>query len=142
MPNAKDPVWYLLEKIEGSIDKVEANQTVALVAMNDLSNNVKYMGFRVDRLDKILSEDDNGRPGLVAQSRNLQLSVQELSSNFREIQDTLKGITNDLSALKKEAGLKTPKEVSIERAKTLGKVAAGLTALAPGIIAFIDRFLG
>ncbi|HEY8540861.1 MAG TPA: hypothetical protein VIL29_00650, partial [Pseudothermotoga sp.] len=57
-----------------------------------------------------------------------------------EIKSLVQKLSTDLERVQKSLGVKTPKEVSIERWKTIGKIGVALVAVLPGILSFFHNF--
>lgn len=140
MPEAVDPVWYILEKIQKDLDRIDEKQETNLVTSTKLSSQLETMSGKVAEMNKLLTMD-NGRPSIVSQLSSVSSQIRTSSAEVTEIKGLVSKLSTDLSAVQAHIGMKTPEKVAIERWKTAGKVGVALTAILPGILSFIHSFM-
>ena len=140
MADAKDPVWYYLEKINSDIDKMEDRWASHLVTSTKLVENLQTVSDKVLEMNRLLTKD-NGKPSILTQLGSVSVELNSVSNEIKNVRDILGSLKEDVEALKEQVGVKTPKEVSVERAKTAGVIVTALAATLPGILSFIHSFL-
>jgi len=139
VPEAVDPVWYILDKIQKDIDRIDEKWDSYLVQSTKLISNLEAVSAKVAELNKLLTQD-NGKPSIVSQMNSLSLKLQNTTDDVIEIKSLVQKLSTDLERVQKSLGVKTPKEVSIERWKTIGKIGVALVAVLPGILSFFHNF--
>lgn len=131
MSNSTESLWFILEKIQKDIDRIEEKQTETLLSSANLNakvmNQLDGVSTKVQELNKLLTLD-NGKPSIVSRLDKLAQHVVSIETN--------------IAAIKEHVGLKTkdPKEVAVERYKTIGKIGVATAAVIPGILSFIHSF--
>ena len=133
MPEARDAMWYVLEKIQKDIDRIDEKQDSQLVRSTQVNSTLEQLANKVSELNRMLTYD-NGKPSIVSQLRTSTGELQEIKSLVNKLNVELVEVKNTL-------GIKTPKEVSVERWKTAGKVAIAISAILPGILSFVHDFM-
>lgn len=133
MTERVEPIWFILEKIQKDIDRIDEKQDSQLVTSTRLITQVDAVSTKVLELNKLLTVD-NGRPSIVSKLNNLAQDVTETKTLISKLHE-------ELAIVQHHVGIKTPKEVSIERWKTVGKVGVATAAVIPGILSFIHEFL-
>lgn len=127
-----DSTRFLLEGYRKDLDKLDDKWETYIVGMIRLEESQKVVSMQVQKLTKLLTED-NGRPSVINQINALTTEVQSMNKTIDEIKD-------DLTAVRQTFGIQVPKEVAVERWKTVAKVAAVVGAALPGIMSFIHSF--
>ena len=139
MPEPVDPIYFILSTLQADMVRLENKQDSSLVTSTKLVEQLDAMSGKVVDLNKLLTLD-NGRPSIVSQLNNLSNQIRTTSTEVTDTKGLVSKLTVEVSELQKQLGMKTPKEVAVERWKTLGMVAAGLIATIPGILSFIHSF--
>ncbi len=140
MPEAVDPVWFILDKIQKDIDRMDEKQDEHLVASTRLSHQLDTMSVKVGELNKLLTVD-NGKPSVVSQLNSVSNQIRTTALDVTETKGLVAKLTQDVGEVQKQLGMKTPKEVRVERWKTAGLIGGGLLATLPGILSFIHSFM-
>jgi DNA repair ATPase RecN len=140
MPEQVDPIWYILDKIQKDIDRMDEKQDEHLVASTKLGSQVESVATKVTELNKLLTLD-NGKPSIVSQLNQMSSQLGKTTSEVTETKALVSKLGTDVAAMQSHMGMKTPKEVSIERWKTIGKLGAAFFVVLPGILAFIHSFM-
>ncbi len=135
-----DPVWYILEKIQKDIDRMDEKQDAHLVASTKLGSQLETMATKVVEMNKLLTLD-NGKPSILSQLNQLSNQIGRTSTEVTETKQLVSKLSGDVAAVQAHIGMKTPKEVAIERWKTIGKLGAAFFVVLPGILAFIHSFM-
>lgn len=140
MSESIDPLWYILEKIQKDIDRIEEKQDTHLVTSTKLISQLDGLAVKVTELNKLLTMD-NGKPSIVSQVNLMVAQVRQSSDEVTEIKSLVNKLGTDLQAVQTHIGVPTPKEVSVERWKTLGLIGAAFAGVLPGVLSFIHNFL-
>lgn len=140
MPENVDPVWYILNKIQKDIDTIDTKQDSHLVTSTKLVGQLDAMSLKVSELNKLLTVD-NGKPSIISQLSTVSNQISTTSTEVTEIKTLVSKLHADLSDVQKHIGMKTPKEVAVERWKTVGKVGVAFAAVLPGILSFVHSFM-
>lgn len=121
MPDVKPEGGFLfvLEKIDKLGEKWDKHIVRQAILTTKLGENLEQLGEKVTELTKLLTVD-NGKPSIVSQVNSISTSL-----------DTLK---RDIISIQKHIGVK--KQTSLEKWKTLGKVAGFISLVIPGILSF------
>ncbi len=134
-----DPIWFILEKIQKDIDRMDEKQEEYLVASTKLITQLDIITSKVVEMNKLLTLD-NGKPSIITQLNSLSHQIGATSTDVRATKDLVSELKTEVTDLQKQLGVKTPKEVRIEKWKTAGVVVTGLIATIPGILSFIHSF--
>ncbi|NJL44444.1 MAG: hypothetical protein HC945_03990 [Nitrosarchaeum sp.] len=135
----KEDIHLLDRKLDNHLDVISRQQQ----AVETLTSQVYY-------LNKIVHVG-NGQPSLLIQTAKIHQAVEaqrdslsDIKSEIDDLKDnlqTLSSFKEDLKALKDKVGAKTPKEVQIERLRTVGKIAGTISLALPGILSFITTWM-
>lgn len=128
-----EPLWYVLEKIQNHIDKIDEKQDSQLVTSTRLITQLENVTVKVAELNKLLTVD-NGKPSIVSKLNSLAADVTETKALISKLHE-------DLAVVQQHVGIKTPQEVLVERWKTVGKVGVATAAVIPGILSFVHEFI-
>jgi chromosome segregation ATPase len=126
-------MWWILDRFQNDLDRMDEKWGENIAAMTKVTENLNSVSIRVQELNKLLTVD-NGKPSVVTQLR-------EVTTDVKEIKTLIHGLKDDLVAVKTQTGAKTPKEVQIERLKTLAAIAGMLALIIPGILSFLHQFM-
>lgn len=140
MSEAVDPVWFILDKIQKDIDRMDEKQDEHLIASTKLSHQLDTMAVKVGELNKLLTVD-NGKPSVVSQLSNVSNQIDTTAKAVTETKELVAKLTTEVSAVQTQLGMKTPKEVRAERWKAVGLIGGGFLATVPGILAFIHSLM-
>lgn len=140
MSEAVDSVWYILEKIQKDIDRIDEKQDAHLVASTKLTSQIDSISAKVVEMNKLLTQD-NGKPSILSQLSVLSTDVRKTSDAVTETKALVAKLHADISEVQKFVGARTPKEVMVERWKVLGKIGVATLAVLPGILSFFHSFL-
>lgn len=132
-PQSSDGMWWILDRFQNDLDRMDEKWGENIAAMTKVTENLNSVSIRVQELNKLLTVD-NGKPSVVTQLR-------EVTTDVKEIKTLIHGLKDDLVAVKTQTGAKTPKEVQIERLKTLAAIAGMLALIIPGILSFLHQFM-
>lgn len=132
-PQSSDGMWWILDRFQNDLDRMDEKWGENIAAMTKVTENLNSVSIRVQELNKLLTVD-NGKPSVVTQLR-------DVTTDVKEIKTLIHGLKDDLVAVKTQTGAKTPKEVQIERLKTLAAIAGMLTLIIPGILSFLHQFM-
>lgn len=138
-PKSTEGLWWALDHIKNDLDKLEAKMTGHATNMAVLIKTVNHLNDRVEKVSTTLTVD-NGKPSVLSQLRDVNSDLKEMKSlirHIKEVQSALTGIQTDVALLKGQVGAKTPKEVQIEKWKTIGKISGGVMLVLPGILSFL-----
>lgn len=131
--NPSDSLWWILDRFQNDLDKMDEKWDENIAAMTKVTENLNSVSQKVQELNKLLTVD-NGRPSVITQLR-------DVTTDVKEIKTLIHGLKEDLTAVKSVTGGKTPKEVQIERLKTVAAIAGTLTLIIPGILSFLHQFM-
>lgn len=140
MTEQADSIWYILEKIQKDIYRMDEKQDEHLIASMKLGTNLESVATKVAEMNKLLMLD-NGKPSIVSQLSQMSNQLGMTTNEVSETKALVSKLSADVAAMQSHIGMKTPKEVSIERWKTVGKLGAGFFVILPGILAFFRSFL-
>lgn len=132
-PQSSDGMWWILDRFQNDLDRMDEKWGENIAAMTKVTENLNSVSIRVQELNKLLTVD-NGKPSVVTQLR-------DVTTDVKEIKTLIHGLKDDLVAVKTQTGARTPKEVQIERLKTLAAIAGMLTLIIPGILSFLHQFM-
>lgn len=132
-PQSSDGMWWILDRFQNDLDRMDEKWGENIAAMTKVTENLNSVSIRVQELNKLLTVD-NGKPSVVTQLR-------DVTTDVKEIKTLIHGLKDDLIAVKTQTGTRTPKEVQIERLKTLAAIAGMLTLIIPGILSFLHQFM-
>lgn len=124
----KHGIWFILDKIQKDIDRIDEKWDSHIVTTTQLSSNLTTLSQRVAELTKLLTVD-NGKPSIISQLDAVKRSVDSVKT--------------DLVTIQKHIGVKhiEKKKLSTARWQTIGKIVGLLTIAGPGIISFLNMFL-
>ena len=140
MAEAADPVWFILDKIQKDIDRMDEKQDEHLIASMKLTSQLDTISSKVAELNKLLTLD-NGKPSIVSQLNNLANQAGATATDVSETKALVAKLTAEVAAVQQQLGIKTPKEVRVERWKTAGLIGGAFMATLPGILSFIHSFM-
>lgn len=132
-PQSSDGMWWILDRFQNDLDRMDEKWGENIAAMTKVTENLNSVSIRVQELNKLLTVD-NGKPSVVTQLR-------DVTTDVKEIKTLIHGLKDDLIAVKTQTGTRTPKEVQIERLKTLAAIAGMLALIIPGILSFLHQFM-
>lgn len=133
-PDDKNALWYVLDKIQKDIDKIDEKWDTHILSTAKLTHELSTISGKVQDLSKLLTQD-NGKPSIVTQ-------LQIVSRNVDEVKLAVVGICDDLEMVKAHVGIKDAKEVRLEKMKNVGKAIGVIGLTLPGILSFIAGLLG
>lgn len=133
-PDDKNALWYVLDKIQKDIDKIDEKWDTHILSTAKLSHELQSVSGKVVELNKLLTHD-NGKPSIVSQLR-------DVSHDINQVKTTVNTIKEDLEAVKSHVGIKDAKEVRLEKMKNVGKAIGVIGLTLPGILSFIAGLLG
>jgi hypothetical protein len=102
--------------------------------MAKVTENLATVSAKVQELNSLLVSNDRGSTSVVSQ-------LNDVTSDVKDIKVLLSSLRESLDAVKSQVGVKTPKEVQIERLKTLGSAMGMLALVIPGILSFLRDYL-
>lgn len=140
MSEAVDPVWFILDKIQKDIDRMDEKQDEHLIASMKLTSQLDTISNKVVEMNKLLTLD-NGKPSIVSQLNNLANQISNTAADVSETKSLVAKLASEVSSVQQQLGIKTPKEVRVERWKTIGLIGGGFMATIPGILSFIHSFM-
>jgi hypothetical protein len=126
-------MWWILDRVQNDLDKMDQKWDVNIAAMARVTENLNSVSVKVQELNKLLTID-NGKPSVITQLR-------DVTTDVKEIKTLIHGLKDDLVAVKTQTGARPPKEVQIERLKTLAAIAGMLALIIPGILSFLHQFM-
>lgn len=129
MPPEDKTLWYVLDKIQKDIDKIDEKWDTHILSTVKLSHDLQSMSGTVQALNKLLTQD-NGKPSIVTQLR-------EVSQDLNFVKTTVNSIQHDLEVVKSHVGIKDAKEVRLEKMKNVGKAIGVVGLTLPGILSFL-----
>lgn len=124
-------LWFIINKLHEDISKQEEKLGDITSQAASTFTSVTYLTDKVDYLTKVVTVG-NGQPALVVQVTGMRRDMDDL----RKSSDA---ILSDLDSIKKANNLVSPKsdtELAKERWIAIGKVAAIIVAVIPGILSF------
>ena len=124
-----DALWWVLDNIQKDLNRMDEKWDENIAAMTRLTENLSTMSGKVQELNKLMVVD-NGKPSVVSQLRSV-------TDDVKNIKGLVEGLKSDIEAVKQQTCAKTPKEVQVERLKTLGAIAGMIGLVIPGIISFV-----
>lgn len=134
-PLDKDTLLFMLKSIKDDIrgmdQKLETQAKLSSAhqeAIHGLVDSIKH-------LNKVIYTG-NGKPSHTEQLSDLKHGLISVKSSLMTLEADNEVIKEDLSKIKANSGLKDPKEVRVEKWKTLGKVIVFFGLLIPGILSF------
>lgn len=129
-----DALWYVLDKIQKDIDKIDEKWDTHILSTAKLSHELQTVSGKVSELNKLLTVD-NGKPSIITQLR-------DVSNDINSVKTAVTAIQQDLEAVKVHVGIKDPTEVRMEKLKNIGKTIGVVGLTLPGILTFIAGWLG
>jgi hypothetical protein len=132
-PTGQDGLWWVLDHIQADLNRMDEKWDSNIASMTKLTENLAFMSFKVQELNKLLTVDDH-IPSVITQ-------LQSVTSDVKDIKQLLNSLRESVEAVKAQTGTKTPKEIQLARLKTWGSVASMLALVIPGILSFIHDFL-
>lgn len=140
-PNkSPEGLWWALDHIKNDLDKLETKVGTSAAHMAVLSKQVGQLTNRVESLSNTLVVD-NGKPSVMSQLRSVNMDIQSIKADNQAIKELVQAVQKDVTSIRISAGVRTPKEVQVEKLKTIGKVGAGFLLVFPGILSFLQNLL-
>lgn len=140
MPDESSQVIHILGRLQHEVDKISTKQDAHVSVLAELKTRSVIMYADLSSVAGILVKG-NGKPSLVSQVESLSRTVDETQKDLTTIQMAIIRIDKEIKSINDKLGIKTPKEVTVERVKASGMVAAAVIGVIPGILAFIHNFL-
>lgn len=134
----KDSVLFILSDIKSELKAIDDKWEKNLEELGASRTRVESLVDDVSHLKKVV-HTGNGQPSLVLQIAQIDQKLDALAIAQKEhalrVDSELDHLQDSIDAVRQRVGVRTPKEVRVERLKLAGKV-VGLVALAlPGILA-------
>ena len=133
-PLGSDGVWWILDRIQNDLDRLDEKWDANIASMARVTENLATVSTKVQELNSLLVSNDRGSTSVVSQ-------LNDVTSDVKDIKVLLSSLRESLDAVKSQVGVKTPKEVQIERLKTLGSAMGMLALVIPGILSFLRDYL-
>ena len=93
--------------------------------------------FILDNIQEDISKINEKWESSLVTTTRLTENMGSLTQSMHEIKGLMSDIKSEISIVQKHLGVRSKKELAIERWKTLGKIAAIGTLVLPGIISFL-----
>jgi ribosomal protein L29 len=135
----KDTTFFILKDIKNDVKLLDEKWESYLKEEGVRKATTKQLSDEIVQLRKVV-QVGNGQPSLLVQMAEVKKDLAEIKTMNREQHACVQEVQDDLHELKARFGVKTPKEVQVERWKTIGKLGAGLLLILPGILAWISTF--
>lgn len=129
-----DGIWWILDRIQNDLDRLEEKWDVNISSMAKVTENLATVSTKVQELNKLLVSNEGGTTSVVSQ-------LNDVTSDVKDIKALLGSLRESLDAVKSQVGVKTPKEVQVERLKVWGSAMGMLALVIPGILSFIRDYL-
>lgn len=140
----KDSILFILNSIREDIDSLDRKWESQLKESGVNWEKVNELKSSVDHLNNLVLKG-NGTPSILVQINNLHHKIDSISYEIidknKHLSAELDHLDKELHIIKNKIGLKSPRELKIEKWKTVGLISGVVALLIPGLVALLEFLL-
>jgi len=138
---SEESFWFIIKNLNSDVNRLEGKWDGFLEKTITLSNCVDNLADKVDHLTQVVTTG-NGQKSVLHQLAEIKGEVTSVRDELGDVKKTNTLVMKDLEQIKGMTGiLKSHKDLSKERWKSIGIIVAAIASVVPGIYAFVSQIV-